>query len=271
MEKAHATKVFINGFGRIGRLVARRILKLGAQGGIEIVGINDLESAEILAYLLAHDSTHGNLPQELCVLTDGRDKTIQIAGHLTWRVYAQRNIERLPLQDVDIAVELTGKFTKREDLEKYLRTGAGHVILTAPAKGAEDIDFTVVLGVNEDRLDVSLHRIISNASCTTNCLAPVAKVLHENFGIERGFMSTVHAYTNDQRLLDLPHKDFRRARAAPQNIVPTSTGAAKAIGLVIPELAGRLDGMALRVPVPDGSAVYLVAELSREVMQEELV
>jgi glyceraldehyde 3-phosphate dehydrogenase len=271
MEKAHVTKVFINGFGRIGRLVARRILKLGAKSGIEIVGINNSENAEILAYLLAHDSTHGNLQQGLRVLSDGADKVIQVTGHFPWRVYSQRNIERLPFQGVDVAVESTGKFTKRKDLEKYIRVGVGHVILTAPAKGAEDIDFTVVLGVNEDRLNVGQHRIISNASCTTNCLAPVVQVLQENFGVRQGMMNTVHAYTNDQKLQDVAHKDLRRARAAPINIIPTSTGAARAIGLVLPELAGRLDGMALRVPVEDGSCIYLVAELEREVTQEELV
>lgn len=268
MEKIRAMGIFINGFGRIGRLVARRVIELGNKTEIEIVGINDIEGSEILAYLLEHDSTHGNLPYGT---VDGLKNAIQVTGYFPWRVYSERDIEKLTFRNVDVVIESTGRFTKREDLEKYLRGGAGRVILTAPAKSAEDVDGTVVLGVNEDRLDVSRDRIVSNASCTTNCLAPVVKVLHENFGIERGFMSTAHAHTNDQRLLDLPHKDFRRARAAPQNIVPTSTGAAKAIGLVIPELAGRLDGMALRVPVPDGSVIYLVAELSREVTQEELV
>jgi glyceraldehyde 3-phosphate dehydrogenase len=186
-------------------------------------------------------------------------------------VHSLRSIDELPLTGVDVVVESTGVFTKRADLEKHLRNGVHHVVLTAPASSGKDADITVVMGVNEQSFDYTRHRIISNASCTTNCLAPVTQVLQENFGVRQGMMNTVHAYTNDQKLQDVAHKDLRRARAAAINIIPTSTGAARAIGLVLPSLAGRLDGMALRVPVEDGSCIYLVAELEREVTQEELV
>lgn len=273
MTKNSTTKVFINGFGRIGRLIARRILFDGPKSDIEIVGINDLvEDVGILAHLLRYDSTHGSLERAMPFsgVRAENDKIVTSEGE-PWPVYHEKNPRNLPLKDVDVVVEATGAFTKREDLTKHLKAGARYVLLTAPALTGSDVDCTIVLGVNEEMFDPKKHRIISNASCTTNCLAPVAKVLHENFGIEWGLMSTVHAYTNDQRVQDLAHKDLRRARAAALNIIPTSTGAARAIGLVIPELAGRLDGMSLRVPVEDGSVVYLVVYLARDVTQEELV
>ncbi|MCL6472047.1 MAG: type I glyceraldehyde-3-phosphate dehydrogenase [Firmicutes bacterium] len=255
-----AIKVGINGFGRIGRNVFRAAFD---DPDIDIVAVNDLTDAKTLAHLLQYDSIFGIFeadvePSGSSILIDGKEM----------KVTAERDPAALPWKDlgVDIVIESTGRFTKAEDAKKHLDAGAKKVIISAPAKGE---DITVVLGVNDDKLKPE-HKIISNASCTTNCLAPVAKVIMDNFGIERGFMTTVHAYTNDQSLLDLPHKDLRRARAAAMSIIPTSTGAAKAIGLVIPELQGKMDGMALRVPVPDGSLVDLTVELSKEASVEDI-
>lgn len=255
-----AIKVGINGFGRIGRNVFRAAFD---DPDIDIVAVNDLTDAKTLAHLLQYDSIFGIFeadvePSGNSIVIDGKEM----------KVTAERDPAALPWRDlgVDIVIESTGRFTKAEDAKKHLDAGAKKVIISAPAKGE---DITVVLGVNDDKLKPE-HKIISNASCTTNCLAPVAKVIMDNFGIERGFMTTVHAYTNDQSLLDLPHKDLRRARAAAMSIIPTSTGAAKAIGLVIPELQGKMDGMALRVPVPDGSLVDLTVELSKEASVEDI-
>lgn len=245
-------RVGINGFGRIGRSVFRAALN---EPEIEIVGVNDLADTKTLAYLLKYDSVHGVLSEEV----NWEEEAI-IVGKRRVKVTMVKNPAELPWSDwgVQIGVEATGIFYKREDASKHLEAGAERVVITAPAK---DPDLTVVLGVNEDAYDPSSHRIISNASCTTNCLAPLVKVLKDNFGVESGFMTTVHAYTNDQRILDLPHKDLRRARAATVSIIPTTTGAAKAIGEVIPDLKGKLDGMAMRIPVFDGSVVDLVAVL----------
>lgn len=255
-----AIKIGINGFGRIGRNVFRAAFD---DPDIEIVAVNDLTDAKTLAHLLQYDSVFGVLdldvePTDSSIVVDGKEL----------RVTAERDPAALPWKDlgVDIVIESTGRFTKADDAKKHLDAGANKVIISAPAKGE---DITVVLGVNDDKLKPE-HRIISNASCTTNCLAPVAKIIMDTFGIEKGFMTTVHAYTNDQALLDMPHKDLRRARAAAMSIIPTSTGAAKAIGLVIPELQGKMDGMALRVPVPDGSLVDLTLELSKEVSAEDI-
>lgn len=249
-----AIKLGINGFGRIGRNVFRAAFD---DPDIEIVAVNDLTDAKTLAHLLQYDSIFGVLDLDV----EASGDSIMIDGS-ELKVTAERDPANLSWGDlgVDIVIESTGFFTKAEDAKKHLDAGAKKVIISAPAKGE---DITVVLGVNDDKLS-SDHKIISNASCTTNCLAPVAKVIMDTFGIERGFMTTVHAYTNDQAVLDMPHKDLRRARAAAMSIIPTSTGAAKAIGLVIPELQGKLDGMALRVPVPDGSLVDLTLELSKE-------
>ena len=249
-----AIKVGINGFGRIGRNVFRAALD---DPDIEIVAVNDLTDARTLAHLLQYDSIFGVLD----LIVEAKENSIDIDGD-ELKVFAERDPSNLPWGDlgVDIVIESTGYFTKAEDAKKHLDAGAKKVIISAPAKGE---DITVVLGVNDDKLKAE-HRIISNASCTTNCLAPVAKLLVDNFGIERGFMTTVHAYTNDQALLDMPHKDLRRSRAAAMSIIPTSTGAAKAIGLVVPELLGKMDGMALRVPVPDGSLCDLTFELTKE-------
>jgi len=255
-----AIKLGINGFGRIGRNVFRAAFD---DPDIEIVAVNDLTDAKTLAHLLQYDSVFGVLdldvePSDSSIVIDGKEL----------KVTAERDPAALPWKDldVDIVIESTGRFTKAEDAKKHLDAGAKKVIISAPAKGE---DVTVVLGVNDDMLKPE-HKIISNASCTTNCLAPVAKILLDNFGIEKGFMTTVHAYTNDQALLDMPHKDLRRARAAAMSIIPTSTGAAKAIGLVIPDLKGKMDGMALRVPVPNGSLVDLTIELSKEVTAEDI-
>ncbi len=256
-----AIKVGINGFGRIGRLVYRGAI---SDEEVNVVAINDLASPSNLAHLLKYDSVHGLLSQEVSV----GERTIRV-GEKETMVLSERDPAQLPWRDlgVEIVVESTGLFTKREDAQKHLEAGAKKVIISAPAKNP---DITVVLGVNEDSLDKENHKIISNASCTTNCLAPVAKVLDDRFGIKKGFMTTIHAYTNDQRILDLVHKDLRRARAAAMSIIPTSTGAAKAIGEVIPKLKGRLDGVAMRVPVPDGSVVDLVAELEKETTVDEV-
>lgn len=256
--------VAINGFGRIGRNVFKLILQ---RKGVRVVAINDLTDADTLAHLLKYDSVHGGLGQPVSVV-DGD----LVVGGQSVRIFSERDPSKLPWKDldVDVAIESTGVFTKAQSdkggYEDHLRAGAKKVILTVPAK--DDIH-TVVLGVNDDSISSDIH-VYSNASCTTNCLAPIAKVLHESFGIKKGYMTTVHAYTNDQRILDLPHSDLRRARAAGQSIIPTSTGAAKAVALVLPELKGKLDGMAMRVPVPDGSVVDLVCEVSREVTKEDV-
>ncbi len=257
-----STRVAINGFGRIGRNVLRAAYARNAD--IEFVAINDLTDPKTLAHLLRYDSVLGRFDHDVQV-TDGG---IAIDGKEI-RVLADRDPAALPWQELDVPVvlESTGFFTKREGAAKHLEAGASKVIISAPAT---DPDVTLVLGVNDDDYDPTTHHIISNASCTTNCLAPFTKILLDEFGIERGFMTTTHAYTNDQQILDLPHADLRRARAAAVNIIPTSTGAAKAIGLVIPEMKGRLDGIAMRVPVPDGSVVDLVVELSREASKEEI-
>ncbi len=251
----------IHGFGRIGRLVFRASLK---NPEVEVLAVNDLTDARTLAHLLKYDSVHGILSEEV---TWG-DDYIEVGGRKV-KVLSIKNPAELPWKElgVEVAIESTGIFRKREDAAKHLEAGAKKVIITAPAKGP---DLTVVLGVNEDMYDPSAHNIISNASCTTNCLAPLVKVLMDNFGIERGFMTTVHAYTNDQRILDLTHKDLRRARAAAMSIIPTTTGAARAIGEVIPEMRGKLDGMAMRVPVFDGSVVDLVCTLGKEVTVDEV-
>lgn len=256
-------KVAINGFGRIGRLTLRALL---AYDNVEIVALNDLTDAKTLAHLLKYDSVHGRFPGEVSVEED----TIIVNGKKL-KVYAEKDPAMLPWKNlgVDVVVESTGVFRKREKLQKHLDAGAKKIVLTVPADSKDDVDRTIVLGVNNNDLKPE-DRILSNASCTTNCLAPVAKVLNDNFGIKRGLMNTIHSYTNDQIILDAPHKDLRRARAASLSIIPTSTGAAKAIGLVIPELAGKLDGLAMRVPTPDGSVVDLTCELNKEVTKEEI-
>ncbi|MBO8176204.1 type I glyceraldehyde-3-phosphate dehydrogenase [Aeribacillus pallidus] len=256
-----AVKIGINGFGRIGRNVFRAALK---NPNVEVVAVNDLTDANMLAHLLKYDSVHGKLEEEVSV-----DGEYLIVGGKKIKVLAERDPAQLGWGElgVEVVVESTGRFTKREDAAKHLEAGAKKVIISAPAK---DEDITIVMGVNEDKYDPANHHVISNASCTTNCLAPFAKVLHEKFGIKRGMMTTVHAYTNDQQILDLPHKDYRRARAAGESIIPTTTGAAKAVALVLPELKGKLNGMAMRVPTPNVSVVDLVAELEKEVTAEEV-
>ena len=254
-------KVGINGFGRIGRAVFR-ILETNPD--IQVVAINDLFDPAALKYLLEYDTVMGRFKGDV-TLQDG----IMQTRHSQVKMLAEKNPSELPWGElgIDVVVESTGVFRAREQLEQHLAGGAKRVVLTVPAK--DDIDFTVVLGVNDAGLDES-HRIVSNASCTTNCLAPMAKVLNDAFGIREGVINTVHAYTNDQRLADVPHSDWRRSRAAAENIIPTSTGAAKAVGEVLPELNGKLDGIASRVPVPDGSVVDLVAELETEVTIDEI-
>ncbi|MEC5267973.1 type I glyceraldehyde-3-phosphate dehydrogenase [Heyndrickxia coagulans] len=256
-----AVKVGINGFGRIGRNVFRAAL---GNPNVEIVAINDLTDAKMLAHLLKYDSVHGNLEEEVTVDGD----SIVVDGHKV-KVLAEREPANLGWGDlgVDVVVESTGRFTNRDAAAKHLEAGAKKVVISAPAKNE---DITIVMGVNEDKYDPAKHNVISNASCTTNCLAPFAKVLHEKFEIKRGMMTTVHSYTNDQQILDLPHKDYRRARAAAQSIIPTTTGAAKAVALVLPELKGKLNGMAMRVPTPNVSVVDLVAELGKNVTVEEV-
>ncbi len=257
-----SVRVGVNGFGRIGRLVVRAALKLGAD--VEFVGINDLADAATLAHLFKYDSVHGVFDGEVAV----EDDALVIAGRRV-RVTAETDPAKLPWRDLgaEVVIESTGRFTERAEAAKHLEAGARKVVISAPAKGP---DVTICLGVNDDVYDRTKHDVISNASCTTNCLAPMAKVLVDTFGVERGFMTTVHAYTNDQRILDFPHKDLRRARAAALSIIPTTTGAARAVALVIPELEGKLDGFALRVPTPDGSATDLVAELSTEATADEV-
>jgi glyceraldehyde 3-phosphate dehydrogenase len=253
-----AVRVAINGFGRIGRNVLRSAKQSG-RTDIDFVAVNDLTDAQTLAHLLRYDSVHGRYPGTVEVSEDG----IVVDGDAI-RVLSERDPAALPWSDlgVDIVVESTGLFTKREAAAKHLEAGARKVVISAPAK-QEDI--TIVLGVNEDAYDADKHDVISNASCTTNCLAPVVKVLTEAFGFRHGVMTTVHSYTNDQNILDLPHKDLRRARAAAMSMIPTTTGAARATGLVLPEVDGRIDGMAIRVPTPDVSLVDLVAELEKDV------
>jgi glyceraldehyde 3-phosphate dehydrogenase len=256
------TKVAINGFGRIGRLVARAILER-PDSGLELVAINDLADAKSNAWLFKRDSVHGVFPGE--VTTDGND--IIVNGKRI-HVTAERDPAKLPHKEngVDIALECTGFFTNREGGEKHLEAGARRVLISAPAKG---VDLTVVYGVNDDKLKPDM-KIVSNASCTTNCLAPVAKVLHDAIGIERGLMLTVHAYTNDQKILDQIHPDLRRARAAAMSMIPTTTGAARAVGEVMPEMKGKLDGSAVRVPVPDGSLIDLTFTPKRDTSVEEV-
>ncbi|MEN6295702.1 MAG: type I glyceraldehyde-3-phosphate dehydrogenase [Chloroherpetonaceae bacterium] len=254
-------RIAINGFGRIGRLVFREIISRKLD--VQIVGINDLTDAQTLGHLFKYDSTHKIYPGTVQV-----DGSNLIVDGISIPISASRTIEDIPWKDVDVIIESTGVYTKRVDLEKHLNIhGAKKVILTAPAK--DPVDMTVVIGVNDKNM-TGKERIISNASCTTNCLAPMVKVLNDNFGVEKGFMVTVHAYTNDQRILDFPHKDLRRARTAGINIIPTTTGAAKAVGLVIPELQGKLKGYAIRVPVADGSITDFSVILKREASVEEI-
>ncbi len=258
-----AVRVAVNGFGRIGRAALRAASETGAE--IEWVAVNDVAEPELLAQLLRHDSVYGPFPGTV----EAGDRSLIVDG-VEIAALSEPDPARLPWAElgVDVVLEATGKFRKRPEAELHLTAGARKVLISAPAT---DPDVTVVLGVNFDEAyDPEHHAIVSNASCTTNCLAPVVKVLHEAFGIRHGVMTTVHAYTSDQRLLDAPHKDFRRARAAAANLVPTSTGAAKAIGLVMPELAGKLQGYAVRVPVPTGSLVDLTVELERPTDLEEL-
>ncbi len=252
-------RVAINGFGRIGRLVFR----IGHRD-LDIVAINDITDARTLAHLLKYDTNYGKFDGEVeytenSIIVNGREIP----------VFSERDPENLPWRDlnVDVVIESTGVFRSRDKAAKHLKAGAKKVIITAPSKG-EPADITLVLGVNHDNYDPERHHVISNASCTTNCLAPVAKVLHENFGIKYGLMTTVHSYTNDQRVLDLPHRDLRRARAAAMNIIPTTTGAAKAIGLVLPELDGKMHGISIRVPTSTVSIVDLVVEVEREVSED---
>ncbi len=254
-------KVGINGFGRIGRLVFRQAM---TNEKVEITAINDLCDAKTLAHLLKYDSTHGIFDADIQV----ENNSLVVNGNKII-ICSEKDPAQLPWKElgIDLVVESTGIFTNREGAAKHIAAGAKKVIISAPAK--DDVDATIVLGVNDDTI-TGKEEIISNASCTTNCLAPMAKVLEDNFGIEKGFMTTVHAFTNDQRILDLPHKDLRRARTAMSSIIPTSTGAAKAIGLVVPELSGKLDGMAMRVPVPDGSVTDLTVILKKPATKEEI-
>lgn len=255
-------RVGINGFGRIGRNYFRALLDQGAD--VEVVAVNDLGDTATTAHLLKYDTVLGRLAEEVT----HTENSITVGGK-TVKVLAERNPADIPWGElgVDIVIESTGIFTKREAAAQHLAGGAKKVLISAPAKGE---DLTVVMGVNENQYDPEKHHVISNASCTTNCVAPMAKVLDENFGIVKGLMTTVHAYTNDQRILDFPHSDLRRARAAAVNIIPTTTGAAKATALVLPQLKGKLDGIAMRVPVPTGSVTDLVVELSRETTKEEV-
>ncbi|MCF6267913.1 MAG: type I glyceraldehyde-3-phosphate dehydrogenase [Desulfuromusa sp.] len=249
-----ATKVAINGFGRIGRNIFRAAQNCSE---VEIIAINDLTNAATLAHLLKYDSVHGSF--DGTVTTEGETLSV---NDKPVRVFKERDPEALPWKEleVDIVIESTGFFTSREEAQKHLQAGARKVVISAPGKG---VDLTICMGVNEQEYDPSKHHILSNASCTTNCLAPVAKVLMEQFGIVKGLMTTIHSYTNDQKILDLPHNDLRRARAAGLSLIPTSTGAAKAVSLVLPQLKGKLDGMAIRVPTPNVSVVDLVIETKR--------
>jgi glyceraldehyde 3-phosphate dehydrogenase len=249
-----AITVAINGFGRIGRLVLRHLY---TDARFNVVAVNDLTSPEILAHLLKYDSVHGRFPARVAATKAG----LEVDGK-TIEVLAEKDPAKLPWKKlaIDVVVESTGLFTKRDDAAKHLAAGARRVLISAPAT---DPDITIVMGVNDKLFDSETHQIVSTASCTTNCLAPVAKVIHDNFGIKRGLMTTIHAYTNDQSILDFPHKDLRRARAAAVSMIPTTTGAARAVTKVLPELKGRLDGMAVRVPTPDGSLVDLTFEVER--------
>lgn len=256
-----ATKIGINGFGRIGRVVFRQAMK---NPNVEVVAVNDLTDANMLAHLLKYDSVHGNLDVEVSakgdnLLVDGKEIVVT----------AEKDPANLKWGELgaEVVVESTGIFTKRDAAAKHMEAGAKKVVISAPA---QEEDITIVMGVNEDKYDPAKHDIISNASCTTNCLAPFAKVLNDKFGLKRGMMTTIHSYTNDQNILDLPHKDYRRARAAAENIIPTSTGAAKAVALVLPELKGKLNGGAMRVPTPNVSLVDLVAELGQNVTADEV-
>lgn len=254
-------KVGINGFGRIGRNVFRAALN---NSEVEIVAINDLTDVNTLAHLLKYDTTHGKFEASV----EAKEGALVVNGREV-KVFAERNPENLPwgANGVEIVVESTGIFTAKDKAEMHLKGGAKKVIISAPATNE---DITIVMGVNEDKYDAASHTIISNASCTTNCLAPFAKVLNDKFGIVKGMMNTIHSYTNDQNVLDLPHKDLRRARAAAQNIIPTTTGAAKAVSLVLPELKGKLNGMSMRVPTPNVSVTDLVVELKQDVTVEEV-
>lgn len=256
-----AVNIGINGFGRIGRLVFRRLLK---EGGFNVLAINDITDAKTLAYLLKYDSVHGIFEGEVTAA----EGAIVVNGK-KYRIIAEKDPSKLPWKElgVDLVVEGTGIFTSRDKLQLHITAGAKKVLLTAPAK--DEIDATVVLGVNDNVL-TGKEQFVSNASCTTNCLAPMVKVLHTEFGLEQGFMTTIHSYTNDQRLLDLPHKDLRRARAAALSIIPTTTGAARTVGKVIPELKGKLDGFSLRVPTPDASITDLVATLKKPATKEQI-
>ena len=256
-----ATKIGINGFGRIGRMVFRAALN---NPNVEVVAINDLTDAKTLAHLLKYDSVHGSVNAEVAVNGD----SIVVNGSEI-KVIAERDPAALPWSDygVEVVVESTGRFTDKKDAEKHLGGSVKKVIISAPASNE---DITIVMGVNDDKYDAASHNVISNASCTTNCLAPFAKVLDEKFGIKRGMMTTVHSYTNDQQILDLPHKDLRRARAAAMSMIPTTTGAAKAVSLVLPQLKGKLNGGAVRVPTANVSLVDLVVELNKEVTAEEV-
>jgi glyceraldehyde 3-phosphate dehydrogenase len=257
-----AIRVGINGFGRIGRNFFRAQLQRNAD--LEIVAVNDLGDAATMAHLLKYDSVSGVFPGDV-TLADGKIH----AGDETFQILSERDPSQLPWGDlgVDVVIESTGFFTKREAAQAHIDAGAKKVVISAPAT---EPDVTLVLGVNDGDYDPEQHHVISNASCTTNCVAPLAKVLHDAFGIQSGFMTTIHAYTNDQQILDLPHKDLRRARAAAINLIPTSTGAARAIGLVLPELKGKIDGMSMRAPVPTGSVTDLVVTLGREVTKDEI-
>lgn len=256
-----AIKVGINGFGRIGRNVFRACL---GDKDFDFVAVNDLTDTKTLAHLLKYDSILGNLPNEISYT----ENSIIVDGD-EFRVFSEKDPAAIPWEEVgaEIVIESTGKFTKAEDAKKHLRGSVKKVIISAPAKGE---DITIVLGVNENMYDPAKHHIISNASCTTNCLAPIAKVIHEHFGIKSALMNTIHSYTNDQNLLDLPHKDLRRARAAALSMIPTSTGAAKAVALVIPELKGKFDGIAVRVPTPNVSLVDVVMNVEKETTVEEV-
>lgn len=259
-----ATKIAINGFGRIGRCIVRAMMERGEKD-FEVVAINDLTDPTMLAHLLRHDSVHRRAPFEVKVEEGG----IRVGGKHV-KVLAERDPAKLPWKDlgVQVALECTGLFTNRPAASKHIEAGAKKVIISAP--GGADIDATFCIGINADQYDAGKHHIISNASCTTNCLAPIAKVVHETFGIVRGQMTTIHSYTNDQNVLDLPHKDHRRARAAALSMIPTSTGAAKAIGLVLPALKGKLDGHSIRVPTPDVSLVAMVAQVEKPATKESV-
>jgi glyceraldehyde 3-phosphate dehydrogenase len=267
-----AVKVGINGFGRIGRNIMRAAM---GNGDIDFVAVNDLTNAATLAHLLKYDSVLGNLTAEVKTTADGisvngtEQRRQDVAGDREFKVLSVKDPAQLPWKDlgVDVVFEATGIFTSRDGASKHLAAGAKKVIITAPAKGP---DVTVVLGVNDEMYDPAKHKIISNASCTTNCLAPLAKVIHERFGLRKGWMTTIHSYTNDQNLLDLPHKDLRRARAAAMSIIPTTTGAASAVGEVLPALKGKLDGFSMRVPTPNVSVVDLNALLEKPATADEV-